>query len=153
MLLKHMVVAKKKSVVTAHTDTSINKAMELMLKNNIGCLPVTDKDGKLLGIVSERDVLSRINKAKDKYTELKVGDIMTTKLIKGTAEDDISHIAEIMEKNKIRHLPIVKDEKVTGLVSLWEIYRTRMNNMEVENRQLTHMLSSRDKTGIYDDHY
>jgi signal-transduction protein with cAMP-binding, CBS, and nucleotidyltransferase domain len=55
-----------------------------------------------------------------------------------------------MEQHNIRHLPIVEDRKVTGLISLWEIYKTRLQNMEVENRQLTHMLHGRDKTGDYE---
>jgi len=150
MLLRNIMDSKHKMVISANPSTTLNDAVNLLVTNNIGCLPVFDNNEKLIGIISERDILTKVNEAMAKLPNMTVGDIMTRKLIKGSPEDNLSTIAEIMEENKIRHLPIVKNEKVIGLVSLWEIYRARMQNMEHENRTLTQMLDSRDKTGDYD---
>jgi CBS domain-containing protein len=150
MLLKNIMQKKHKKVIFGRPSTPINEVMDLLIENNIGCLPILGEDDSLTGIVSERDVLSRVNSAKGEYINLTAGDIMTTELIMGSPDENLSDIAGIMEKHKIRHLPIVEDKKVIGLISLWEIYKTRLDNMVVENRQLTHMLHSRDKTGEYE---
>jgi len=150
MLLRNIMEAKHKVVISANPSTKLNDAVNLLVTNNIGCLPVLDDDEKLIGIISERDILNMVNQEISQLAEKTVGDIMTKKLIKGSPEDNLSKIAEIMEENKIRHLPIVKGEKVIGLISLWEIYRAKMQNMETENRTLSHMLHGRDKTGDYD---
>ena len=150
MLLRNIMEAKHKVLISAHPATRLNDAVNLLVTNNIGCLPVLDDEEKLIGIVSERDILTRVNEDITHLAEMTVENIMTKKLIKGSPEDNLTKIAGIMEDNKIRHLPIVKEEKVIGLISLWEIYRARMQNMETENRTLSHMLHGRDKTGDYD---
>jgi CBS domain-containing protein len=153
MLLKNMMEIKAKDLVTATPSTSINDAMDMLIKNNIGCLPVIGEKGELIGILSERDVLLKVHQAKEQYPSLKVGDIMTSDPIAGKLDDDISSIARTMEEKGIRHMPVIRDEHVIGLISLWEIYKTKMKNAEHENRHLSSMLHGRDKTGDYDDHY
>ena len=152
MLLKNMMQAKHKVIISVKPSTPINEALDMLTNNNIGCLPVLDENGKITGIISERDILLKINEAVGDFPGLTVADIMTTKVIMGSPDDDLSKITEIMEDNKIRHLPIVREEKLIGLISLWEIYKTRLQNMEAENRHLANMLFQRDKTGEYDFH-
>jgi len=150
MLLKNMMDEKHKNVISAKPSMTTREAVELLVSNNIGCLPVLDEDESLIGILSERDIMTKVNEAINQLPSLTVENIMTKKPICGSPDDSLTTIAEIMEKNSIRHLPIVRDDKVIGLVSLWEIYRTRMINMEQENRTLSHMLDGRDKSGDYD---
>lgn len=143
-LLEH----KSKTIVTASPSISIDEAMDLLINNKIGCLPVVDDGGKLIGIVSDKDIFKRIHQTKGDYHSLKVQDVMATDLIIGLPDDDIAYIAGIMDKNWIRHVPIVEGERVIGLVSLRDIVKAQAKNIEIENRYLDLYLGMRqDKSG------
>lgn len=143
-LLEH----KSKTIVTASPSISIDEAMDLLINNKIGCLPVVDDGGKLIGIVSDKDIFKRIHQTKGDYHSLKVQDVMATDLIIGLPDDDIAYIAGVMDKNWIRHVPIVEGERVIGLVSLRDIVKAQAKNIEIENRYLDLYLGMRrDKSG------
>jgi CBS domain-containing protein len=121
--------------------------MGLLITNNIGCLPVVDDEDMLVGILSDKDIFARIYQTKGNYQSLKVEDVMTTNLIVGLPSDDIEYIAGVMEKNSIRHVPIVDGKQLIGLISLRDIVKTQTVAREVENRYLMDMLEKRDKSG------
>ncbi len=151
MRVKTLLKKKKSSnVITAKLSTTIDSAMQMLISNNIGCLPITDDNEKLIGIVSDTDIFRKVHETKGNYHELKVADVMTTELIIGLPEDNLSYIAGIMDKNYVRHVPIVEGEKIVGLVSLRDIFQTQAKNREIENRYLKLYLdglSRRDKSG------
>ena len=147
MLVKAILEAKPKQVITAVAETTIDEAMEMLIENKIGCLPVVDQSNKLIGIISDTDIFRKIHQTKGKYDSLKVQDLMKTELIVGLPDDDINYIAGIMDKNWIRHVPIVEGDNVVGMVSLRDIHKTYVRNKEVENRYLMDMLEKRDKSG------
>jgi len=147
MLVKALLEQKPKNVVTATAETSIDEAMDMLIKNKIGCLPVLDKNQKLIGIISDKDIFEKIHQTKGQYQSLKVQDLMKTELIVGLLDDDINYIAGIMEKNWIRHVPIVDGDNVIGMVSLRDIHRNYVRAKELENRYLMDMLEKRDKSG------
>jgi CBS domain-containing protein len=147
MLVKALLEKKPKEVITAVAKTSIDEAMDLLIKHKIGCLPVVDDNLKLIGIISDKDIFEKIHQTKGQYQKLTVEDLMKTELIVGLPDDDINYIAGIMEKNWIRHVPIVADDHVIGIVSQRDIHKTFVRNKEVENRYLMDMLERRDKSG------
>ena len=150
MLARTLLDKKPRNIVTASADMSVDEAMDLLISKNIGCLPVLDADGKLSGIVSDKDIFKKIHETKGDYHALKVGDVMTTELIIGLPDDDLEYIAGIMDKNWIRHVPIVDAEQVIGLISLRDIIKSQTKNTEIENRYLNmymDMLHRRDKSG------
>jgi CBS domain-containing protein len=126
--------------------------MDLLISNNIGCLPVVDDSANLIGIVSDKDIFRRIHQTKGQYHELKVKDLMTTNLIVGLPDDDITYIAGVMKKNWIRHVPIVEKDRVIGLLSQRDIMRTIAKTTDIENRYLKMYmggLHSRDRSSDY----
>ena len=147
MLVKTLLEAKPKEVITAVVETTIDEAMDMLIKNKIGCLPVLDQGKKLVGIISDTDIFKKIHQTKGQYDSLTVQDLMKTELIVGLPDDDINYIAGIMDKNWIRHVPIVDGDNVIGMVSLRDIHKTYVRNKEVENRYLMDMLEKRDKSG------
>lgn len=147
MLVKTMLEKKPKEVVTASVATTIDEAMDMLIKHQIGCLPVLDADSKLIGIISDKDIFEKVHQTKGQYQDLKVQDLMKTELIVGLPDDDIDYIAGLMEKNYIRHVPIVDGDNVVGMISLRDIHKTYVRNKEVENRYLMDMLEKRDKSG------
>jgi CBS domain-containing protein len=147
MQVKTLLESKPKQIVSSNPLTSIDEAMGLLITNNIGCLPVVDDKDMLVGILSDKDIFARIYQTKGNYQSLKVEDVMTTDLIVGLPSDDIEYIAGVMEKNSIRHVPIVDGERLIGLISLRDIVKTQTVAREVENRYLMDMLERRDKSG------
>jgi len=150
MLVRALLQSKPKEIVTTRPGTTIDEAMDVLINKNIGCLPVVDDDGKPVGIISDKDIFRRIHKTKgDNYHNLKVADVMSTDLIVGVPEDDITYIAGIMDKNWIRHVPIMDEDKMVGLISLGDIITTQAEHAKIENRYLklyTSGMGSRDKS-------
>lgn len=136
MLVKTMLESKPKELVTAKPSTKIDEAMDLLISKNIGCLPVLDEAGKLIGIVSDKDIFKKIHETGGAYHSLSVKDVMSDEIIVGLPDDDISYIAGLMGKNWIRHVPIVENEQLIGLVSQRDIIKTQAKKTEIENRYL-----------------
>ena len=144
MLVKTMLESKPKEIVTAKPSTKIDEAMELLISKNISCLPVLDDGGKLIGIVSDKDIFKKIHETGGDYHALSVKDVMSESVIVGLPDDDISYIAGLMGKNWIRHVPIVEEEQLIGLVSQRDIIKTQAKKTEIENRYLKLYLNEMD---------
>jgi len=146
MLVKGLLATKPTEIITTTASTSIHKAMELLITNEIGCLPVID-GSNLVGIISDKDIFKKIFETKGDYHSLKVQDVITTEVIVGLPDDEIEYVTGIMEKNHIRHMPIVVDGNMIGILSLRDIVKTQAANAAVENRYLMDMLEKRDRSG------
>jgi len=149
MLVKTHLEDKPKKIVTVSPSTSIDDAMDLLISNKIGCLPVVGDNGQLVGIISDKDIFRKIHEKKTDYMSLTVTDMMTTKLIVGLPEDELTYIAGVMDQNWIRHVPIVEENQLVGLISLGDIIQTQTENAQIENRYLklyTDGLGLRDKS-------
>ncbi|UCD62681.1 MAG: CBS domain-containing protein [Candidatus Zixiibacteriota bacterium] len=147
MLVKSILETKAQNVITARPSNTLHEAMDMLIKNKIGCLPVVDDNEKIIGIISDTDIFRKIHETEGKYQSLKVSDLMTKELIVGLPTDELDYIAGVMEKNYIRHVPIVDDDHVIGIVSLRDIHKTYVRNKEIETRYLMDMLEKRDKSG------
>jgi CBS domain-containing protein len=114
-----------KEVITVNPDTKIRNAVELMNKNEIGCLVVTRKN-KPVGIMTERDVLKKIVCQSKNPEQTRVSEIMSKPLIVGRVDMDWREAAKLMLDRDIKKLPILDGEKLVGLVTLTDIARVRM---------------------------
>ena len=150
MLVRTLLEQKPRPVVTAHPSMSVEAAMDLLISHNIGCLPVVDREKNLVGIVSDKDIFRRIHQTRGQYHSLTIEDVMSADLIVGLPDDDVSYIAGIMDKNWIRHVPIVDGEQIIGLVSQRDIIKIEADHRDIENRYLNLYMDSlhrRDKSG------
>jgi len=141
MLVRDILKSKQRGIVTVSRDASVGEAMDLMISHRISCLPVAYGDYELEGIISDKDIFRSIHKNPNGFTTLKVADLMTVNVIVGLADDDVSYIAGIMTNNRIRHVPIVDNRRVVGLVSIGDVAKTQMESVEVENRYLKQYIS------------
>ncbi|UCE15257.1 MAG: CBS domain-containing protein [Candidatus Bathyarchaeota archaeon] len=111
-----------KNVITMEKDVSANDAVEIMNKNRIGCLVVVDQD-RVVGILTERDVLERIvGKCRDPK-ETRVSDIMTKQVIVGKPDMQLAEASKLLLEKKVKKLPIVDGNRLVGLVTLTDIVR------------------------------
>lgn len=150
MLVHTLLEDKPDRIITTTETTTIDQVMDLLIDNKIGCLPVVSSDGTLVGIVSDKDIFKTIHKTRGDYHSLQVSELMTTKLVVGVPDDDVSYAAGLMSKNWIRHLPIMDGEKIVGMISMRDILKSQMQNAEIENRYLNMYMDSlhrRDKSG------
>ncbi len=150
MLVKTLLKRKPREVITALPSTTVAEAMDLLISNNIGCLPVIDANDRLIGVVSDKDIFRLVHRTGGEYQSHTIGDIMSTELVVGLESDEISYIAGMMDKSSIRHIPIVDGRKMIGLVSQRDIIRTQAQNREIENRYLNlymEGLGGRDMSG------
>lgn len=116
MTLKDLLSTKPSKMVTCKTDSVVADAISIMDTNNIGSVLVLDKEEKLVGIFTERDLMHCIAR-KVAMNETKMQDVMTKNPLTLDASTDISVAVHLMSERKIRHLPVTEDEKVIGMVS------------------------------------
>ena len=102
------------------SDTTVYDAIKLMSEKNIGAVPVVD-GLQLSGIFSERDYARKIILQNRKSQETNVSEVMTVAVITVAPEDNIDHCMEIMSARKIRHLPVLKENQLIGIVSIGDV--------------------------------
>ncbi len=136
MKVKEILATKGSRVVTVAEDSPVLDAMSIFSANRIGSLLVVDKDSKILGIIAARDVLMAVINHLDEIKTLTVDKIMTTNLIVGTPEDSIDYLLTIMTENRIRHVPIIENKELKGMVSIGDVVKSQLKETHVENKYL-----------------
>ena len=111
---------KSSEVIFVTSDTTVFDTIKLMSEKNIGAVPVVD-GLQLSGIFSERDYARKIILQNRKSQETNVSDIMTFPVITVAPDDSLDHCMEIMSARKIRHLPVLKDDLLVGIVSIGDV--------------------------------
>ena len=110
-----------RGVTWVEPGTSIREIARMMRDNDIGSVPVGDND-RLVGIVTDRDIICRGIADGADMTALRAGDVMSKPIIYCRADDDLEHALRIMEKNKIRRLPVIDENKrLAGMLALGDI--------------------------------
>lgn len=136
MKIKDVLSTKGPEVFTIGANKTVYEAMDVLIRNKIGSLLVLNQDGKIVGIFSERDALRVCFNYKDNFTDILVGDVMTKKIIFAEPEDDVSYLESIMTNNRIRHVPIMKDKVLVGIVSIGDIVKASLSEQKTENKYL-----------------
>ena len=112
----------QRAIYSVSPDDTIRQALEVMALHNIGALLVL-KEQKLVGIFSERDYARKVVLKGKSSNDAKVSEVMTSKLITINTNHSIDQYMQIMTDNHIRHLPIVNDSQVMGLISIGDVVR------------------------------
>jgi len=134
--VKEILEEKGREVVSVKPDSSIYDAVLAMVDHHIGAVLVIAEDSKLVGIFTERDVLNQCVLRCEELKGTRVDSVMTTDLIIGFLDDDVDYLMGIMTSNKIRHLPILEDERVSGVISIGDLVKSRLEKTEFENHYL-----------------
>lgn len=135
MKIRDILRTKGHDVVTSTPDQLVLAAMRVLVKHNIGSVVVVE-GGEVRGILTERDVLRLGAKDPEKLSTTKVGDVMTTNLVIGVPDDDLEYVMGVMSRNRIRHLPVLEDERLVGILSIGDVVNACQKNAETENRYL-----------------
>ena len=135
MLLKEILEAKGHDVLTIEPTASVAAAVEELVANNCGSLVVCDGD-KMVGIFSERDVLRTIAGINQPLAEIRVEDRMTREVITGSPHDNVNDTMGLMTKNHIRHLPVLEDGALAGMISIGDVVKAQHQKLTIENHML-----------------
>ena len=115
--------------VKIHPEETVAVAARMLARYNIGALPVCREDGKLCGVVTDRDLVTRCMAAENAAAGTRVGDVMTGRVISATPDMELSTAAQLMGKEQIRRLPVVENGKLCGMVSLGDLAGREQSNL------------------------
>jgi CBS domain-containing protein len=129
--------------VTLTPDTTIGAAAELLSAKRIGAVIVQSSPGGFDGILSERDIVRELGKEGASVLKRPVADLMTSKLQICAPDDSALSVLERMSKGRFRHMPVVLDGKMIGLVSIGDVVSARLAQLSMENSALEGMIMGR----------
>lgn len=110
-------------------ENTVAEVAQFMAEKNVGAIPVME-DNRLVGIFSERDVITRVVSKGLNPAEVKVGDVMTTKIVVANAEESYDSCLKKMQQAHCRHLPVISGERLIGFVSLRDLLMMDLNEKE-----------------------
>ena len=138
------ILAEKGSTVHAiAVDATVYEAIERMVASDVGALLVTAAGGGIAGIVTERDYLRRVALEGRTSRETRVEEIMTTPLVCVTPETSVEECMALMTDRRIRHLPVVEDDRLVGLVSIGDLVKFQSRRQSFELKYLTEYIAAR----------
>ena len=127
---------KGSEVYTVRPDAVVRDVVEQLREHNIGALVVTGEDEAVAGIVSERDIVRHLATDGASCLDRNVADIMTTTVITCAREQTADDLRAIMVERRIRHVPVVEDARLIGLVSIGDITKSSIDELEVKAEAL-----------------
>lgn len=133
--IEKLLDTKNKEIWTVSPDDSVFDAIKKMSDKSIGALPVV-RDEKLIGIISERDYTRKVILEGRTSKETKVKDIMTTKVFHASEKQKIEECMAVMTKHHIRHLPVVTDGELSGMISIGDIVKYIISDQKFKIEQL-----------------
>ena len=128
--------AKGSEVATVPPKVSVTGLIEDLARYNVGALVVVNDSGAVVGIVSERDVVRRLNERGAELLTVPVEQIMTSPVVTCEPHEATDRLAEIMTERRIRHMPVVEDGRLVGIVSIGDVVKSRIQQLESDREQL-----------------
>lgn len=139
-LVQHLLDAKGHGVISISPTASVLDAIKIMADRSIGSLVVMD-GGELKGIVTERDYARKVIVKGRSSESTEVGEIMSTDVVTATVQQTVAQCMELMNGRRIRHLPIVGDDGVIGMISIGDLVQAIIADQQEEIQQLESYIS------------
>lgn len=135
MLIADVLKTKGSAVTTVSPGESVTEVLRHITERNLGALPVVD-GGRIVGIVSERDVVRRLHEQGGALLDARVSEVMTADVVTCAPGDGVGDLARVMTERRVRHLPVVVDGALAGIVSIGDLVKARIDMLEQEREQL-----------------
>jgi CBS domain-containing protein len=141
MLVQHILQSKSSdAVITVKPGTSVSDAAKILAKHKFGSV-VVSRDGTTAdGILSERDIVRELATRGASCLEEKVEAYMTTKLVTCTRQDSVESVLQNMSDGRFRHMPVVEDGKLVGLITQGDVVKARLSKVSMEKDALQGMI-------------
>lgn len=151
MNVKELIKEKPNIIYSIGYESSVADAIEKMMEHEIGALIVTKED-EPVGLISERDVVkcwvnigqgASPSKSRRLFKDIKTSEVMSGNLIVVEPADELSYVMNVMIKNRIRHLPVVENQRLVGVLSMRDVVKTQVTNLQAENHYLKEYISDK----------
>jgi CBS domain-containing protein len=127
---------KGRAVATIRPDDTVGAAIEALVSRNIGALVASDDGERVDGIISERDIVRALASHGSGLLSLSVAEVMTRGVITCDPTESVSELMAEMTNRRIRHLPVVQDGRLCGIVSIGDVVKNRLDEIEYEAKSL-----------------
>ena len=142
MTVAQILAGKGRTVTTAKPHATMREVIDILAAKHIGALVIADDDGAMKGIVSERDVVRTLARHGVEALDTPVSSFMTRDVKSATEDDDIIDVARRMTVGRFRHMPVVADGRLVGIVSVGDAIKYRLEQMEAEHSALREYIST-----------
>jgi CBS domain-containing protein len=135
-VLSSILKNKGAEVVSVSPSDTVLAAARVLTHHNIGAALVRDADGRMLGIISERDIVGGMANQGQGTTQLSVERLMTRDLVTVTPQMRVTEAMELMTRHRVRHLPVIEGGQLVGIVSIGDLVKARIDEAEHEAAEL-----------------
>lgn len=142
MTVRKILNFKGSDVLTIAPDKKLLEAIALLTKHRIGALVVTGSSREVVGIISERDIVRLLSNADNNRFENTVASAMTKEVKTCKPEDTIQRVMQVMTAGRFRHMPVVENGKLVGVISIGDVVKLRLEEMERESEHLKEYIAS-----------
>jgi CBS domain-containing protein len=132
MSVEDILKKKGSDVATIAPDVTVKRAADWLRAKNIGALVVTRGD-TLLGLISEREIVHALSRYGEASTVMPVSDVMQHGVITVAPTETISHVMGLMTRHRVRHMPVIRDGRLAGIISIGDVVKHRLDDLELEN--------------------
>lgn len=142
MKVRSITKNKGKPVIGLSPSDSLDKAVNLMMEHRIGSLVVTNDEGKLIGILSERDLLRILHQKHAMWSPLTAADAMTPDPFICDPDNTLEEVMNVMVEHNVRHLPVVYKDRLEGMLSITDIVEELLKKAKFENKLLKNYIQN-----------
>jgi CBS domain-containing protein len=142
MIVARILAAKGREVVTTQPHRTLAEAAALLTARKIGAAVVTDAQGRILGMLSERDICVAIGKDGAAALDDAVSERMTTEVLTTYEDETVEQTMAKMTHRRCRHLPVIEDGKLTGIVSIGDVVKFRLEQLEHEHQAMREYIAT-----------
>lgn len=132
MFVSDILKSKGGSIISVNSEQPITEALALMMQHRIGAVLVLDSAGAIAGILSERDLVRAMHRQGRSVFDKKVSDLMTTPVITCSPQDPVPAIEGMMTSQRFRHVPVVEDGNLIGIISIGDVVKKRIEEAQAE---------------------
>jgi CBS domain-containing protein len=136
MIVKAILSAKGGDVISIDPTATLDTAVKTLSEHKIGALLVLGTDRRVIGILSERDIVRALAARGARVLSEPLAQVMTRKVVTCSESDSVGVLMERMTTGKFRHLPVIEDERVIGVVSIGDVVKHRLQEIEQESAAL-----------------
>ncbi len=136
MTVNDILLHKGTQVITIEPTATVAAAVRMLAQRRVGALVVTGAEYHIVGIISERDVVRVLDEIGPEVLDVPVGEVMTRKVVTCSRHETISEIMERVTSGKFRHVPVVEHGRLAGIVSIGDVVKARLSELENEQNAL-----------------
>jgi CBS domain-containing protein len=143
MLVSNLLEVKGTEVATIDSEATVGTAVADLARHRIGALVVSPDGSRIDGIVSERDIVRRLSELHNDLLDETVASIMSTSVEVCAPGDDVETIMNLMTEHRIRHVPVVDDGGLCGIISIGDVVKNRIHELEKDRNELMEYITAR----------